>query len=118
MWCYLKTKGGFKMDNLQEIKDSHKKALRTILEKIHKINENEECSNSNEKKRILVDTIPILNLTFKKIRDNFPKEVDNLLVMYPSSSRPAVQELEKILNKVGLCLFATSSQTFRITTIS
>jgi len=106
------------MNNLQEINDSHKKALRIILGKIHNINENEECSNSKEKKRILVDTLPLINLTFKTIRKNFPKEVDDLLVKHSLSSRSDIQELERTLNKVGFCLFATSSQTFRITTIS
>lgn len=105
-------------DEFQEIQSLHKKALKIILEKICKLNRDEECSNSKEKKRILVDTLPLLNLTFKTIRENFPKEVDDLLVKHSLSSRPAIQELEITLNQVGFCLFATSSQTFRITTIS
>lgn len=105
-------------DELQEIQSLQKKALKIVIGKIRNINENEECSNSKEKKRILVDTLPLINLTFKTIRENFPKEVDDLLVKHSLSSRPAIQELEKTLNKVGFCLFATSNQSFRITTIS
>ena len=103
------------MDNLQEIKDSQKKALKIIKEKIDKIDNNEKCSNSNEKRGVLIETFPLVNLIFFEIRKKFPKEINNLPINLSPPSKPVViKELRGILNWVGLDLFTTSNETFKI----
>jgi len=106
------------MNNLKEINDSHKKALKITKEKIDVIDNNEQLSNSNEKRRALVETMPLINLVFKVIRDNFPNTVKDLSIKHPSISRPVFEQLENILNRADLCLFVTSKTTFTVTAVN
>jgi len=103
------------MNNLQEINDSHKKALKITKEKIDKIDHNENCSNSGEKRGILVEAFLLINSIFFEIRKNFPKEIKNLPVSLSPLSKPVlIKELRGILNWVSLDLFVTSRKTFEI----
>jgi len=106
------------MRDLQKINDLHKKALKIAKEKIDVIDNNEQLSNSNEKRKALVETMPLINLVFKAIRDNFPNTVKDLSIQHPSISRPVFEQLENILNRADLCLFVTSKTTFTVAAIN
>ncbi len=106
------------MSNLQGINDLHKKAIRTIKGKIDKIDQNEKSSNSDEKRSILVETMIIINVIFKAIRENVPNEIKNLSIKHSPMKVSVLQQSENILNIIGLCLFTTSKTTFEITAVN
>ncbi|MDD2224663.1 MAG: hypothetical protein PHP97_00675 [Candidatus Shapirobacteria bacterium] len=102
------------MSDLQKINHLHKKALKKVKEKIEKIDNNEKCSNSYEKRRVLVETFPLINLIFSEISKNCPREIKGLQINH-SSSIPVLEEVGSILNSIGFYIFTTSMKTFSIT---
>jgi len=102
------------MKSLQKIKDLHQKVIYAVDEKIRKTNENREISNSGEKLEILIETRSLVDLTFDTIYANFPEKIKDLPVSH-SSSGPAVQQLETILNSISFDLLIASNNSFRIT---
>jgi len=106
-------KGVCKMENFLKTLELYQQAISLIDEKILVIKENNEISNSDEKIGILVETKPLVELTFDVIYQNFPNRIKDLTIIH-SSLKSVVEQFESILNLIGFNLFITSKNTFKI----
>ena len=113
----FKKERGFKVKELQEIQNLYKEVLGKVRDKIFMSKLCEEYFNLKEERKVLIETIPLIKLVFKTIRDNFPGKINNLLVEHPIISISIFQQLESILNEIGFCLSSTSVTSFTVTAI-